>query len=106
MLAGGCGKMEKRKRNKLIVIIIIAIFWFLLSLFLLSKILNENSKCMANPLKYSAELIEKAGEKENINAMALCSCDIGNIRIYFDKDGVYSENPLLKGGNLTPWAKE
>lgn len=97
--------MEKRKRNSIIIVIVV-ILWLSGLGFLLSTTFKENSKCMKAPLQYSAELMEKAGEKSNINGIALCSCDIGNVRVYFDKDGVYSENPLLKGGNLTLWAKE
>ena len=69
-------------------------------------LIRDNSQCSTNPLQFSAKLVEKGAQKVGINSSAICSCDIGNVRVYFDKDGVYSENPLLKGGNLTPWAKE
>lgn len=98
--------MEKRKRNKIILIIFVCVVWAFLIGALGIKILEENNKCMAKPLPYSANMLEESAHKENINGIALCSCDIGNVRVYFDKDGVYSENPLLKGGNLTPWENE
>jgi hypothetical protein len=85
--------MKQRTFYIIITATIIIIFTFA---FMMALLIKENSRCVAEPLVYGARHIET-------NDLLLCSCQVGLQSFYFDKDGMYKENPLLsniqmKGG--------
>lgn len=57
-------------------------------------LINKNSQCVGNPLVYGVKQIETED-------YVLCSCQVGPTNFYFDKDGLYKNNPLLQGINIT-----
>ena len=86
--------MQVKDKSLIILLIIIIILFGIVML----RLIKDNNTCSSNPLSYSAKLLEDKSKDLGINGYALCSCSIAHITIYFDKNGVYEENPLLKGG--------
>lgn len=81
---------HKKQIYLILAFIIICIFAFI---FLLVKIIKVNSECMANPFVYGAnKIVDSKGEI----IYSLCSCPIGDNEFYFDRWGIYKENPNLK----------
>ena len=81
--------------NKTLIYLIIAFIVICMGayLFLTTKIIKENSVCTQNPFTYAANTIID----QNGNVIYyLCTCHIGTSEFYFDKEGVYKENPLIK----------
>ena len=83
--------MEIKKRICLILIlVVICIMAFI---FVLAKLVKENNQCMENLFVYGANtIVDNKGEI----VYTLCFCPVGESGFYFDKDGMYKENPNLK----------
>lgn len=83
--------------QKTTYIIAVGVFiLFLIFAVVMMLLIKENSQCVASPLVYGANTIET-------NDYLMCSCQVGLQSFYFDKAGLYKENPLLsniqvKGG--------
>lgn len=80
------------KQRTLYIVITATIFIIFAFAFVMVLLIKENSRCVAEPLVYGARHIET-------NDFLLCSCQVGLQSFYFDKAGMYRENPLLS--NIT-----
>lgn len=65
-------------------------------ILIMAFIIRKNSECVANPFIYGAKKMYSLQPTTEIKTHPVCSCELGNINFYFDKDGTYNENPLLK----------
>lgn len=81
--------------NNRTIYIIAAITFIIILAFAVVMVLliKKNSECVGNPFTYAAQTV-KDKEGELINP--LCSCQVGNDNFWFNNDGLYRENPLLK----------
>ncbi len=78
-----------RKLTLIIMFVIICVIAFILVML---QLVNVNSECVKNPFVYAAnEIVDKKGEI----IYSVCSCDVGENRFYFDRNGMYKNNPLL-----------
>lgn len=92
-----------RKKNYKIYLILIGsliLITGLIFVYVMINLIEVNSLCVKNPFVYAAEtIIDGNGEPiEN----ALCSCSVEDKNFYFDKEGMYKENPLLEKWVITP----
>lgn len=88
--------MELNKTNILIIIVGLS---FLAFMFVMFKLIEQNSECTANPLVYGAKQLE-----ENNNPV-LCTCLLDNATskpFFFDEEEIYFEHPLLGGSYNYP----
>lgn len=84
--------MNDKKVLKIIgVFILICILLFG---FIMFKLIEKNNQCVKNPFVYSAKtIIDNSGNQ----IYSVCSCDVLGDEFYFDREGMYLNNPLFEG---------
>ncbi len=80
---------NKKKVYLIITFVLICIAAFII---LLAQLIKVNNECIKSPFTYAANIIvDSKGEI----IYSLCSCDVGENRFYFDRNGLYKNSPLL-----------
>ncbi len=81
------------------VIVVIIIMAFTL---MMTKLINENSQCISNPLVYGASIIKSSGGEIypscqcHVEDSVFCACSLGQGgKFWFDENKIYSENPYF-----------
>lgn len=91
--------------KKLLIIATITFIFILAFGVVMFLLIQKNGECIQNPLIYGAsKVIDEKGEP----AQMICECEIGKNYFYFDRFGIYKENPYISDFNtnergLIPW---
>lgn len=76
-----------------IVIVICLLVFF----FLMVVMIRKNNECSVNPFVYGAKEVYTIDSITKIETHPMCSCRLGNFNFYFDDNGTYNEDPILRG---------
>jgi len=99
---GGINKMERK--TKIIISLIVLIISSLSFLYIMNNMIKKNNQCINNPMLYVGEETYNFEQTLGSDLIPTCYCEGITWKVYFNKDGIYKENPLLKGGST--WEKE
>lgn len=84
--------------KKLLIIAAVTFIIILAFGVVMAFLIKQNSECTQNPFVYGAKNVKT---QDGQPAFMVCSCQLEMGTFYFDKDGMYEENPLLANLNIT-----
>ena len=90
------------KQKHIITIAAITMILIFAFAFVMVKLIQESNECVSNPFTYAAkQIVDKKGD----NIYSLCSCQVGELEFYFDREGLYQANPLrnITERGFKPW---